>query len=68
MSYYQKIECNVNECTHNSIEDSTCKLDRIQVCPCLVKGDKTSEDETACAMYSYSGDLNSEGARASRQV
>lgn len=55
----QKIECNVTECSHNCLEDCTCKLDRIQVCPCRVKGDKTPEDETACAMYSYSGNLNS---------
>lgn len=68
MSFHQKIQCNVNECTHNSIENSTCKLDKIQVTPCGTKGEKTPEDETACAMYSYSGNLNSEETRASRQV
>lgn len=68
MKYGQKISCNVNECTHNSIENSTCKLDRIQVTPCIGKHKESDEDETACGMYSYSGNLNSEETRASRQA
>lgn len=68
MKYSQKIGCNVNECTHNCIEDATCKLDKIQVTPCGGKGSKTPEDETACGNYLFSGNLNAESTSASRQV
>ncbi|MEG1009861.1 MAG: DUF1540 domain-containing protein [Clostridia bacterium] len=47
----QKIDCNVINCTHNCIDDCTCKLEEIQVCPCSTKGSKNFEDETACSMY-----------------
>ncbi|MBR5227478.1 MAG: DUF1540 domain-containing protein [Clostridia bacterium] len=50
---YQKIKCNVSDCTHNRLEDSTCRLETIQVCPC---GSKTTTDplkDTACASYEY---------------
>lgn len=60
MKYNQKIECNVSNCTHNAIQDCTCKLDRIQVSPCSNKGTKTSEDETLCSMYLYAGHMNNE--------
>ena len=68
MAYHQKIQCNVTECAHNSLEDSTCRLDKIQVSTGRIKNKELPEDETACLMYSNSGYLNSEGARASRQV
>lgn len=67
MSYHQKIQCTVAECTHNSLEDSTCKLDKIHVAPCGGKKSDNPEDETACAMYSYSADLNAEENKASKQ-
>lgn len=56
-----KIECNVVDCMHNCIENSTCKLDAIRVCNCT--GDKYAkkEDGTACSSYDYAGDLNEEG-------
>ena len=60
MTFRQKIQCNVNECAYNSNEDSLCTLDKIQVTPCGTKGSKKPEDETACAMYSYSGDPEGE--------
>ena len=33
----QRIECNVTNCTHNCIEDSTCRLNKIQVSPMRYK-------------------------------
>lgn len=33
----QKIDCNVTNCTHNCIEDSTCRLNKIQVSPMRYK-------------------------------
>jgi len=62
MTFKQKIQCNVNECEHNSSDGDTCTLDKIQVTPCGGKGTKTAEDETACAMYSYAHDSNEEKA------
>lgn len=59
--YDQKIRCNVVECIHNCIEDSTCRLEKIQVCPChavLNKEEAMPRDVTACASYQNAGDLN----------
>lgn len=61
----QKIGCNVTNCAHNNIDDCTCKLDQIRVSPCRLHGDKTPEDETACASYYYVGDLNVEEKKSS---
>lgn len=58
MSYHQKIECNVSSCAHNCLEDSTCRLDRIMVKPCLGVQDKTPEGQTACGSYFYIGQMN----------
>ncbi|MCX8074252.1 MAG: DUF1540 domain-containing protein [Clostridia bacterium] len=58
--YSQRIECNVTNCTHNCIDDSTCRLDKIQVAPCGPRGSKVAEDETLCSSYLYIGDLNEE--------
>ncbi len=58
MSYKQKIECNVAHCAHNCIEDCTCRLDKIQVCPCNTKANESADDTTACASYKFCGDLN----------
>lgn len=54
-----KIECNVSKCVHNSIEDSSCRLDTIRVCEC--SNDRKSvkrEDQTSCGSYEYCGNLN----------
>ncbi len=53
-----KIECNVVDCEHNCIENSTCRLESIRVCNC--SGDKYAKHEegTACSSYNYVGDLN----------
>jgi hypothetical protein len=60
MTFHQKIQCNVHECSYNNVDDSMCTLEKIQVTPCGTKGNKTPEDETACAMYSYSGEPDEE--------
>lgn len=67
-SQSQQIGCNVSNCTHNDIDSSTCKLDAIRVSPCKLHGEKTPEDQTACASYYYSGDLNSEEKKGSLQA
>ena len=51
---FQKIKCNVSDCTHNCIEDSTCRLDTIQVKPTSHKITKDALKDTACASYEYS--------------
>lgn len=58
MSYKQKIQCNVAHCTHNCIDDSTCRLDKILVSSCTTKANESANDTTACASYHYCGDLN----------
>lgn len=68
MSYHQKIQCDVVECTHNSIQDSTCRLDKILVSHGVTRHDSDSNDETACAMFEYCGNLNAEEMRASKQA
>jgi len=68
MAFFQKISCNVNECAHNCIEDSTCRLEKIHVTPRITKDKNAPEDSTACAMFSDIGYLNAEGTTASRQV
>lgn len=55
---FQKIGCNVSNCAHNCIEDCTCRLDNIQVCPCSLRGDGTPEDETACSSFINAGNEN----------
>ena len=50
----QKIKCNVNDCTYNCLEDSTCRLEQILVCPCRVDYTKDPLKDTACASYKYS--------------
>ncbi|CCZ56229.1 unknown [Clostridium sp. CAG:1219] len=56
----QKIKCNVSECVHNCIEDCSCRLEKIQVCPCTSKIDEGApqRDKTACASFYNAGDLN----------
>lgn len=58
--YDQKIKCTVAECLHNCIEDCSCRLEKIQVCPCSSKLEENSlqRDKTACASYQNAGDLN----------
>ena len=57
----QKIMCNVTNCLHNCIENSTCRLDKIKVGR---KTESTKNDrndphmQTTCLSYNYSGDLN----------
>lgn len=58
MEYRQKIECNVVQCTHNSVEDCTCRLDAIKVCPGGSKASQNFKEDTACSSYDYAGDLN----------
>lgn len=56
----QKIKCNVSDCTHNCIKDSTCKLEQIQVCPCSSSITKDALKDTACASYEYANVQRSE--------
>ena len=64
-----KIQCNVNDCSHNCNEDCTCRLETIKVCPCpnLPNTDK-AEDQTACSMYNYCGDLNARANYTTKQI
>jgi len=57
---HQKIKCNVSDCTHNSLQDSTCKLECIQVRPCSHKMTKDALKDTACASYEYANLQRSE--------
>lgn len=68
MGNFQKIKCTVTECAHNCLEDSTCRLDEILVSHGLTRSDESSKDDTACGMFHFVGKLNTEGARASKQV
>ena len=49
----QKIKCDVVECTHNCIKDSTCMLDEISVCNCSHDKTKDPLKDTACGSYQY---------------
>jgi len=68
MSNYQKIRCTVTECSHNCLEDSTCRLDEILVSHGITRSDENSKDETACSMFHFIGNLNAEENRASKQA
>lgn len=49
----QKIGCTVSECMHNNINDCTCRLDAISVCPCSANITKDPLKDTACGSYEY---------------
>lgn len=49
----QKIKCDVADCTHNCIKDSTCMLDEIEVCNCSYSKTKDPLKDTACSSYEY---------------
>jgi len=68
MSFYQKIQCTVTECAHNSLEDSTCRLEKIIVKHRVIRSDENTEDDTACGMFVFVGGLNADETRASKQV
>jgi hypothetical protein len=53
---------------HNSIEDSTCRLESIKVCTCYPKPSGNFIEDTACGSYDYSGDLNQRGGTISTQI
>lgn len=52
------IKCNVVDCAHNCVKDSTCRLETIKVCTSNGRRHAESEDGTACNSYHYVGDLN----------
>lgn len=54
----QKINCNVSDCTHNCIDDSTCRLESIKVGVMSDKVKANCEDGTCCNSYNFCGDLN----------
>lgn len=47
----QKINCSVNSCMYNAIDENLCTLKNIQVCPCKNISTGSPEDETCCASY-----------------
>lgn len=49
----QKIKCNVADCAHNCIQDCTCRLEAIEVCPCSSKITKDPFKDTACSSYKF---------------
>ena len=54
----QKIKCNVTDCMHNCIDDSTCRLESIKVGIMSDKPKANCEDGTCCTSYNFGGDLN----------
>jgi hypothetical protein len=54
----QKIKCNVTDCMHNCIDDSTCRLECINVGIMNEKSKAKTEDDTCCNSYNFCGDLN----------
>lgn len=50
---HQKIKCTVSDCTHNCIQDSTCRLEEISVCNCNAVKTKDPKKDTACSSYHY---------------
>ena len=50
----QRISCTANDCTHNSTQDCTCKLDKIAVRPCSSHQTQDAKESTACLSYEYS--------------
>jgi hypothetical protein len=51
----QKIQCSVNSCIHNGIDDNICKLDGVQVSAAAKSDDGAPYDETLCASYASRG-------------
>ena len=49
----QKIKCDVAECSHNCIKDSTCMLNEISVCNCSYDKTKDTLKDTACSSYEF---------------
>lgn len=54
----QKIKCSVADCTHNCLEDSTCRLECIKVSVMKDRPEAKCEEGTACCSYDFGGDLN----------
>lgn len=50
----QKINCTVSDCIHNCVDDCTCRLGEISVCPCSATMTKDPLKDTACHSYKYS--------------
>lgn len=56
--YDARIKCNVTDCVHNCIYDSTCRLNSIKVGIMNEKNKAASVEGTCCKSYDYAGDLN----------
>lgn len=58
--HLQKIKCSVSSCTHNCVEDCTCRLEDVEICPCIhqKKDDGNKDFETSCNSYCYCGNEN----------
>lgn len=54
----QKIECSVVDCAHNCIDDSTCRLNKIRVCPKSASNLVEDVNGSLCGSYHYIGDQN----------
>lgn len=54
----QKIKCNVTDCLHNCIDDSSCRLDCIKVGIMSNKTKAKCEDGTCCTSYDFGSNLN----------
>lgn len=64
---FQKIKCNVSNCTHNCLEDSSCRLDEILVTPTILKNGVYKPDVTMCGSFKDIGNLNMEEKRGTYQ-
>lgn len=65
---FQKIKCNVTNCTHNCLDDCTCRLDEIHVASCInKKRESQKEDITMCNSFQDIGDLNVEEKKQTLQ-
>ncbi len=53
-----RINCNVSTCTHNSLEDSTCRLNEINVSRISAEESGDADKDTACHSYKFIGTEN----------
>ncbi len=59
----QKIKCSVVSCTHNCVDNCTCMLDKIIVCPCSLEAEGDKDTETCCGNYENCGNENIYGSK-----
>ncbi len=53
MEEKNKIKCNVSSCENNCVENCSCTLENITICPChnIEEGEENIEKESFCDSY-----------------